>query len=107
MRKRNPSQASLPNAPIELTPLLDVIFIFLFIVLVATAIIGKDVEEKADEVQKLIDTQNEEEARGYALEERLKYYEKGVLGTNTRIITVYCKYSDVDIERRVLEVLRR
>ena len=59
-------------------------------------------DEKKARLQRIYGTSYTKKAD---LEERLKYYEKGVLGTNTRIITVYCKYSEVDIKSRVLEVI--
>ena len=37
MKRHNQSPASMPNAPMDLTPLLDVIFIFLFVMIIYSA----------------------------------------------------------------------
>ena len=47
--RRNPGSSSVPNAPVELTPLLDIIFIFLFIVIIANVRLAGKVREEADE----------------------------------------------------------
>ena len=47
MRRKNPGPSSLPNAPIDLTSLLDVIFIFLFVVMIGYALMAQKAEEAA------------------------------------------------------------
>ena len=47
MQRKNPGSSSQPNAPIDLTPLLDVIFIFLFVVIIAYAAEAQAVEAEA------------------------------------------------------------
>ena len=47
MRRKNPGPSSLPNAPIDLTSLLDVIFIFLFVVMIGYALTAQKAEEAA------------------------------------------------------------
>lgn len=49
MQRKNPSFATLPNAPIDLTPLLDIIFIFLFALIISNANDMLDAREEAEE----------------------------------------------------------
>lgn len=49
MQRKNPSQASLPNASIDLTSLLDVIFIFLFVVIISNALATQRARADADQ----------------------------------------------------------
>ncbi len=46
--RRNPGSSSVPNSPVELTPLLDIIFIFLFIVIIANVRLAGKVREEAE-----------------------------------------------------------
>ncbi len=109
MKRRNPSQAAQLNSPIELTPLLDVIFIFLFFVLIgSTALYNKrlgELEERENSVNEKIEEQLDTQSEIDALQERLDYYENGVLSTKVRIVTVFCEYSEDDNTEREIRIL--
>ncbi len=109
MKRRNPSQAAQLNSPIELTPLLDVIFIFLFFVLIgSTALYNKrlgELEERENNVNEKIEEQLDTQSEIDALQERLDYYENGVLSTKVRIVTVFCEYSEDDNAEREIRIL--
>ena len=49
--RRNASPAAIPNAPIDLTSLLDVIFILLFIVILAYSKASQDLRLKQEELE--------------------------------------------------------
>lgn len=67
MQRRNPGQAGLPNAPIDLTSLLDIIFIFFFVVIISNASAVLDAKDKAkkevNEAAAAVEALEEEKAK--------------------------------------------
>lgn len=111
--RRNPGSSSLPNAPIDLTPLLDVIFIFLFVVIIGYAAKAQAVEAEAqsrneqltEEVEELKAQLAEQEALRESYEERLADYENDVIGGRVKIVTIYCTWDEEDSTKRKIRVL--
>ena len=60
--RRNASPASIPNAPIDLTSLLDVIFILLFIVILAYSKASQDLRLKQEELEQAAASSSQENA---------------------------------------------
>ena len=113
MQRKNPGSSSQPNAPIDLTPLLDVIFIFLFVVIIAYAAKAQAVEaeavSKTEELEKQVEELNarltEEESLREMYEKRLSDYESDVIGGRVKIVTIYCTWDDEDSTKRQIRVL--
>ncbi|MCR5294741.1 MAG: hypothetical protein K6E30_06140 [Lachnospiraceae bacterium] len=113
MIRKNPGASSLPNAPIDLTPLLDVIFIFLFVVMIGYAVIAeKTGEAAAGEIaaaeSRLAEAEEELAASRSMLasyEERVRDYEGQVIGERVKIVTVSGSYSPEDSSRREVVVM--
>ena len=124
MKRKNPASASRSNAPIELTPLLDVIFIILFIVIISNALNTKKVtaeaesearaarQEKSDlekqaavkdaEIASLEAQLFDQEALEARYEQRLAEYEDSVIGRRVKIVTINCIYDTQDTTHRKL-----
>ena len=106
MQRKNPGSSSQPNAPIDLTPLLDVIFIFLFVVIIAYAAKAQAVEAEAvsrtEELEKQVEELNarltEEESLREMYEKRLSDYESDVIGGRVKIVTIYCTWDEENDE---------
>ena len=120
MQRKNPGSSSQPNAPIDLTPLLDVIFIFLFVififlfvVIIAYAAKAQAVEAEAvsrtEELEKQVEELNarltEEESLREMYEKRLSDYESDVIGGRVKIVTIYCTWDEEDSTKRQIRVL--
>ena len=113
MQRKNPGSSSQPNAPIDLTPLLDVIFIFLFVVIIAYAAKAQAVEaeavSKTEELEKQVEELNarltEEESLREMYEKRLSDYESDVIGGRVKIVTIYCTWDEEDSTKRQIRVL--
>lgn len=113
MMRKNPGSSSQPNAPIDLTPLLDVIFIFLFVVIIAYAAKAQAVEAEAvsrteeleKQVEELSGRLTEEESLREMYEERLSDYESDVLGSRVKIVTIYCTWDEEDSTKRQIRVM--
>ncbi|MBP5463225.1 MAG: hypothetical protein J6Y20_14040 [Lachnospiraceae bacterium] len=111
MKRRNPATASSPNPQFELTSFMDIIFIFLFVVMIGYAI--KCAEERdtaeqkmteaeeilADAEQKLAEA-GEKLADVAVYEQQLQELTEGVVGSRIRIITISCTYEAGDAENR-------
>lgn len=117
LQRRNPGPAGLPNAPIDLTPLLDIIFIFLFAVIISNASAtitaqeeaGKEVEQAENEVKALtgrVELLQEEvfalTAENQAKESLREAYEGEVIGKRVKLVTIYCTYDSGDSTKRRL-----
>ena len=119
LQRKNPGLAGLPNAPIDLTPLLDIIFIFLFGVIISNASAALDVQEEAK--QEIKDAKTEvvrlegelagmrEEmfeltAQNEANQNIRDAYEGEVIGKRFRLVTIYCTYDFEDSTKRKLFV---
>ena len=118
MRKRNASLSTMPDAPIDLTSLLDIIFIFLFIVVIGYAQRVNQAEtsarEKAEALQmeteqlqaKLLEYQTRDydaEVLKKSYEESLRQYEE--LDRLVHKITIYCTYRPDDFSQRTIRVI--
>ncbi len=107
MQRHNPGSSSLPGASIDLTPLLDVIFTFLFIVIISyVEISGRAQEEvqKGEEERKALMEQVEEQAEELGVYgERLEQYE--VINDFARAVTIYCTYDKDNPAKRHIRVV--
>ena len=119
MKRKNRS-----SAPIELTPLLDVIFIILFIVIISNALNTKKVtaeaESEAREARrevKLLESEAaakdqeiaslaaqifDQEAMAAQYEQRIDELEGSVIGRRVKIVSISCIYDEADTTRRRL-----
>ena len=122
MHRRN--HASPPRAPIELTPLLDVIFIILFIVISSNAISTKKVTAEAEseaaearremrqlerdaaakdkEIESLAAQLFDQDAMAAQYEQRIDELEGSVVGRRVKIISINCIYNEQDTTKRRL-----
>ena len=134
MRRKNPGPSSLPNAPIDLTSLLDVIFIFLFVVMIGYALTAQKAEAdalaRAEEAEAAAgaafseaEAANEalaaaenalaaaearlakEEALAAAYEDRVRDYEGQVIGERVKIVTISGSYDREDSKNREVRVM--
>ena len=119
MKRKNRS-----SAPIELTPLLDVIFIILFIVIISNALNTKKVTAEAEsEVSdarrevKLLESEAarkdeaiesleaqifDQDAMAAQYEQRIDELEGSVIGRRVKIVSISCIYDEADTTRRRL-----
>ncbi|MBR3231709.1 MAG: hypothetical protein IKF75_03430 [Lachnospiraceae bacterium] len=134
MRRKNPGPSSLPNAPIDLTSLLDVIFIFLFVVMIGYALMaqkaeeaaaarvetaeaealeaGKEAAEAAEALKKAEEALaeagqdlKEQRALAAAYEDRVRDYEGQVIGERVKIVTISGSYDGDDSKIREMLVM--
>lgn len=96
MVKRNPGPATMPNAAIDLTSLLDVIFIFLFFIILAYSKLASQQEAPQPEY-------NEPAITEHAYKESLVHFKE--LDKIVKKITVYCNYDHNDPTKRTIKVL--
>ena len=124
MKRRNSSSAGRRNVPIELTPLLDVIFIILFIVIISNALNTKKVTAEAEsearearrevklleseaaardeEIESLAAPIFDQEAMAAQYEQRIDELEGSVIGRRVKIVSISCIYDEADTTRRRL-----
>ena len=124
MKRRNSASAGRRNAPIELTPLLDVIFIILFIVIISNALNTKKVTSEAEsdarearrevkeleskaaakdeEIESLAAQIFDQEAMKDAYEQRIEELEGSVIARRVKIISISCVYDENDTTHRKL-----
>ena len=117
MMRKNPNSSSSPNAPVDLTSLLDVIFILLFFVIIGYAVIKGKANQKIDDYD---DLQNkyaatsgenedlkkklgEKEAENEELSNENKHLKEvdaalngEVVGNRVKIITISCFYDELN-----------
>lgn len=134
MRRKNPGPSSLPNAPIDLTSLLDVIFIFLFVVMIGYALTAQKAEEAAEARVKTAEAEaleagkeaaeaaealkkaeealaeagqdlKEQRALAAAYEDRVRDYEGQVIGERVKIVTISGSYDGDDSKIREMLVM--
>lgn len=113
MKRKNPGPSSQNSAPIELTPLLDVIFICLFVVIIGYAQVAAAREQEAEEeiralqeeVAALEAESFDKEAAMKAYQDAAAAYEGSVIGSRVMIVTVSCTYSARDAAVRQIRVL--
>ena len=100
MARRNAGPASSPNSAIDLTSLLDVIFILLFIIIMAYAQASQALKDETSKIEKeRLDAQAAQEAYQQATE-RLDN-----IGERVLFVTVYCTYSESDPSLRSIQVV--
>lgn len=108
MKRNNPNQSSSLNTPIDLTSLLDVIFIFLFIVLTSMTAGYADkiqeLEEKEEIINEKIDEYLSENIDDEAIKKRLDDYDNQYLETRVKFVTIIGQYSDVDYSKRIVSI---
>ena len=119
MKRKNRS-----SAPIELTPLLDVIFIILFIVIISNALNTKKVTAEAEsearearrevkrleseaaardeEIESIAAQIFDQEAKAAQYEQRIDELEGSVIGRRVKIVSLSCVYDEADTSRRRL-----
>ena len=124
MKRKNPASSAAANAPIELTPLLDVIFIILFIVIISNALNTKKVTAEAEseaqaarhevraleseaaakdeEIESLKAQIFDQEAMAAQYEQRIDELEGSVIGRRVKIVSLSCIYDETDTTRRRL-----
>ena len=113
MQRKNPGLSSLPNAPIDLTPLLDVIFIFLFVVIIGYSAKAQEAQAEAarknellsEEVENLKADLENETALREMYEERLSEYENDIIGGRVKIVTISCNWNETDSRKRQIRVV--
>lgn len=124
MKRKNPASSAGRNVPIELTPLLDVIFIILFIVIISNALNTKKAAAEAEsEVSdarrevKLLESEAarkdeaieslealifDQDAMAAQYEQRIAEMEDSVIGRRVKIISISCLYDEQDTTHRKL-----
>ena len=107
MRRRNPATASSPNPQFEMTSFMDIIFIFLFVVMVGYALKCAEVRDNAEDKMAEAEEKLEEarqmrsEAGGLAAdlaayEKQLQNLQGAVVGSRVQIVTLICTYDTGD-----------
>lgn len=107
MRRRNPATSTTSSPSIDMTSLMDVVFIFLFVVMIGYTIKCAQVEEgasqekvQAEQMQEEYETQLaslQEKENEYLAQEQLLNDMKGdVLGERVKLISIYCTYEKSD-----------
>ncbi len=108
MKRKNPSQASSPNVPIDLTSLLDVIFIFLFIVLASMTVGYSEQKQKLKEKEEIIDEKISEYLNETideeAIMQRLEDYDEQYLETKVKFVSIVGRYSEEDSHIRIIRI---
>lgn len=118
MKRRNPAAASSPNPQFELTSFMDVIFIFLFVVMIGYALKSAaerdnaksktaEAEEKLAEADRILAEADERVAEANekladiaVYEQQLKDLQGAVVGSRVQIVTITCTYDAGDAENR-------
>ena len=100
MLNRSPRNRSNSQTTLDLTSLLDVIFIILFILVMANAQAVKQAEEAKSNAEKVI--QNDD-AKTKCVSEALDTVEN--LKNEIDVLTIYCTYSNSNPSERIIEVL--
>lgn len=100
MARRNAGPASSPNSAIDLTSLLDVIFILLFIIIMAYAQASQALKDEKNKIeQESLDAEAAQEAYQQATEQLDN------IGERVLFVTVYCTYSESDPSLRSVQVV--
>ena len=124
MHRKNPASSTRLQAPVELTPLLDVIFIILFIVIISNALSTKkvtaeakaeaaaareeirsregEVQEQAGVIESLEVRIFDQNAMQEQYEQRIAEMEDSVIGRRVKIISISCLYDEQDTTHRKL-----
>ncbi len=130
MKRKNPGSSSMPNASFDLTPLLDVIFICLFVVIIGYTKISAMAEQEAGEaaaanrelqaendrlsqangelegqVEALQEQNFDAAAREQAYKEAAEDLQRDVIGTKVMVMTISCTYNPADPEKRKITII--
>lgn len=118
MKRRNPATASSPNPQFELTSFMDVIFIFLFVVMIGYAFkcaeekdnannkmteaeeMLAEAEKKVEEAERMLAEADEKYADIAVYEQQLQDLQGAVVGSRVQIVTIICTYEAGDPEDR-------
>ncbi|MBP5463392.1 MAG: hypothetical protein J6Y20_14900 [Lachnospiraceae bacterium] len=118
MKRRNPATASSPSPQFELTSFMDVIFIFLFVVMIGYALksaaeadnaknkmseaeeILADAEEKLAAADEKVAEADEKLADIEVYKQQLRDLKDEVVGTRVQIVTITCTYDIGSAEER-------
>ena len=123
MRRRNPAAASSPNPQFEMTSFMDIIFIFLFVVMVGYALkcanerdaaedkmteaeaVLAEAEARVAEAEAKLEAVSEKEADIAVYEQQIKELKGAVVGKRVQIVTITCTY-DADNDKSPSEWMR-
>lgn len=108
---KNPASTSKPNPQIEMTSFMDVIFIFLFVVMIGYAFKCAEESDEANarmqtanqliaEANESILEYNRKEADLQNTEQQLEDLKGAVVGSRVIIITVTCPFDQGDLDKR-------
>ncbi len=111
MKRRNPATASSPNPQFEMTSFMDIVFIFLFVVMVGYALKSAGVSDAADrkmtEAEEVLAEADQKLAEANDKLADLKVYEQqieelsgAVVGSRVVIVTISCTYEAGDVSER-------
>lgn len=127
MHRKNPASSTRLQAPVELTPLLDVIFIILFIVIISNAMstkkataeaksevaaareevrsLERDAQAQAGAIESLEAQIFDQDAMKAQYEQRIAEMEDSVIGRRVKIISISCLYDEQDTTHRRLSAV--
>ena len=108
MNRRNPATASSPNPQFEMTSFMDIIFIFLFVVMIGYAIKCANQSDAAEQEMKEADaklmeaTKKLEEAEGIRAdiqidEQQIEALKGSVVGRRVLVVSISCRYDSGDV----------
>jgi len=111
MRRRNPATASSPNPQFEMTSFMDIIFIFLFVVMVGYAMkCGEEKDranDKMSEAERMLAEAEDKAAQAQESLADLAVYKQqlqdlsgSVIGSRVQIVTITCTYDAGDAKDR-------
>jgi|GEM_PF-2927635 hypothetical protein len=109
MNRRNPATASSPNPPIEMTSFMDIIFIFLFVVMIGYAFKCAEetgaaknemleADKKLEEAGKMLDEANGKLADLQIYEQQIEELKGTVVGRRVLIVSISCRYDADDFD---------
>ena len=107
MNRRNPATASSPNPQFEMTSFMDIIFIFLFVVMIGYALKSAQESDAAKnemkEADKKLEEANQKLAEAQDVRADIQIYEQqiealkgSVVGRRVLIVTISCRYEADD-----------
>ena len=116
MNRRNPAAASSPNPQFEMTSFMDIIFIFLFVVMIGSALKSAGVSAAANEkmaeadaklaeADKKLQEADNKLADIAPYEQLIEDLQGAVVGSRVQIVTLTCTY-EADSTKRPQEWMR-
>lgn len=118
MKRRNPATASSPSPQFELTSFMDVIFIFLFVVMIGYALKSAaeadnaknkmseaeeriaEADRKLEEAEEKVAEADEKLADIEVYKQQLRDLKNEVVGSRVQIVTITCTYDVGEVEER-------